>query len=272
MQTVIVVNGERDWQNYLPGLEVRRVRLQESQWLYLDGKLWVFDGQSSRVDAVLWRLGAVRPHPNHRAVLEMLRMSGVLCVNPAKTLLRGYDRLSMLNELKEAGLPVVSCTVAVGERVLERLTPELPAVLKVGNYHGGFGKALSHDEAHWADLRDLAFTSEDYATIEPYIPYVRDIRCLAIGEEIWAMSRRGSLWRANTQTTHHEIIAVPWLLAEHTRRAMKHLEADILGLDFLERQDGSFVLLESNDIPGLDGFPDEVRTSLARHLRARLTS
>jgi ribosomal protein S6--L-glutamate ligase len=271
MQNIIVVNGEHNWQEYFPGFEVQRVRLQESRWLFIENKLWVFTGQSTlRVDAVLWRLGAVRPEPEHRTVLELIRMSGVPCVNSVHTLLRCYDRLSMLNELREAKLPVISYAVALGDRVLERLRPQLPAVLKVGNYHGGFGKALASTEAQWIDLRDLTFTSKDYQTVEPFIEYQRDIRCLMIGDELWSMSRKSTSWRANSNTNHYQLIDTPKELEEHTRSAMKHLNADLLGLDFLEQRDGSFILLESNDTPGLSGFPDLSRSAVAARLREKM--
>ena len=84
------------------------------------------------------------------------------------------------------------------------------------------------------------------------------------------MARRGTYWKANTQTVGHEIIAVPDELREHTVQAMHHLDADILGLDFLEMPDGRYVLLESNDVPGLSGFPADVRVALARRLREKL--
>ena len=101
MKSIVVVNGERDWQAFFPGLEVHFRRVQASRWLYQDGALWVFDASGGlRVEAVLWRLGAVNPHPSHRAVLELIRLAGVPCVNPAAVLLRGYDRLGMLNELR----------------------------------------------------------------------------------------------------------------------------------------------------------------------------
>jgi ribosomal protein S6--L-glutamate ligase len=271
MKTLIVVNGERDWQPYFPGVEVKYRRLEESEWLLHEGRLWVFDRSgSSRVDAVLWRVGAIRPRPAHHAVLELIRMARVPCVNPAAVLLRGYDRLSMHNELLEAGLPLIPCSIALGENMLEKLQPELPAVIKVGNYHGGIGKARPADAAQWADVQDLAYATEEYITVEPYIDYVRDIRCLAIGEELWAMARRGAFWKANTNTTSHELIAVPPEIAGHTRRAMEHFGADILGLDFLETKEGRYLVLESNDIPGLAGFPEEVRHALARRMRERM--
>lgn len=271
MNSIVVVNGEVDWQTYLPGIEVHQRWLGASRWLYRDGALWVFDLDGAvRVEAVLWRLGAVKPEPAHRTVLELIRLAGIPCLNPARVLLRGYDRLGMLNELREAGLPIVPFAAALGEQMLDLLHPALPAVVKIGNFHGGFGKALARDETQWADVKDLAFVSDAYVTVEPYIPYVRDIRCLAVGERMWAMARRGASWKANTETTDYEVIGMPDALRAVTAQAMAHFGADLLGLDFLEDQDGHYTLLESNDVPGLTGFPNEVRVALARRLRAKL--
>jgi ribosomal protein S6--L-glutamate ligase len=271
MKNIIVVNGEMDWPEYFPGYAVHHRRIQQSSWLYHQGTLWIFDASGGqRVDAVLWRVGAIKPHPGQRHALGLIRMACVPCLNPARVLLRGYDRLSMLNELKEAGLPISSFSVALGERVLDLLHPTFSAVLKVGNFHGGFGKMRVESEAQWSDARDMTFITEEYATLEAYIDYARDIRCLAVGEQIWAMVRRGRSWKANTQTQEYKIIPVPPLLEDYTRRAMKHLQVDVLALDFLENHDGSYVLLESNDIPGFSGFPVRVREEVAQLLCAKL--
>jgi ribosomal protein S6--L-glutamate ligase len=182
MKTLIVVNGEQYWQEHFPGYQVQYRRLQTSRWLYHDDTLWVLDQSGmTRVDGILWRVGAIRPHPNHRAVLELIRLAQVPCMNPAWTLLRGFDRLSMLNEMRAAGLPVIPFSATVGEQVLEKFEPEFPTVVKIGNYHAGYGKAKIADTQQWEDLKDLSFISEDYITVEPFIDYVADIRCLAIG-------------------------------------------------------------------------------------------
>src|SRR5579875_3153453 len=274
MNSLIVVNGEHDWGEYIPGIAVARVRLQSSRWRFSDGRLMVMDGYNNltlAVEGVLWRVGAIRPQPAHRTALELIRQAGIPCVNPARTLLRGYDRLAMLNELREAGLPTIPFSEALGDGMLDTFQPAFPAVLKVGNYHAGLGKARIADEATWADACDLAFAADDYATIEPYIAYQRDIRCLAIGEQMWAMARRSvSSWKVNAGRAEYTLIEVPLLAGEYTTRMMERLEADILGLDFLETPDGELVCLEYNDIPGLSGFPDEARAALARRVRERL--
>jgi len=270
-KNILVVNGEADWQEYFPGYQVYSRRIQHSSWLYHQKTLWVFDTSGGvRVDAVLWRVGAIKPAPEQRHALELVRMAGIPCLNPAPLLLRGYDRLAMLNELKEAGLPVQSFSVALGDRMLDLLHPDFPAVLKVGNFHGGFGKMRIASEEHWADAKDMAFVTNTYATLEPYIDYTRDIRCLAVGDHTWAMSRRGATWKANTQTQEYQLILAPAPLEAWTRQAMKHFQADVLALDFLERSDGSYTLLESNDIPGFSGFPTVVREAVAALLCRKL--
>ncbi|MEL6177872.1 MAG: hypothetical protein AAFS10_02915 [Myxococcota bacterium] len=268
---IVVVNGVVDWRPWFPGYDVRQVHLQASRWSVQDGRLWVVDRTGThRPDAIMWRLGAVTPNPMHRACLDMIRLTGVPCLNSAHTLLRGYDRLGMLVELKSSGLPVIDFDVVAGSGALEAQTPRLPAVLKLDNYHGGQAKALATTEEGWSDLVSLASPYMGYATIEPFITYVRDIRCLLVGDRAWAMERRSSGWKANVETEHHALIepVSPWL--DWTRQAAQLLNADTLGLDFLETPEGAFVLLESNDVPGVRGFPSDVYQAMAQQLIDRL--
>lgn len=264
MRTIVVVNGAYDWSTHFPGHRVVQIHVARSRWLFQDDRLWIQDAQGThRPDVILWRLGAVRPDPMHRTCLELIRLAGVPCVNPASVLLAGYDRLGMLATLRSMGLPVISFDAVVGPDGLDQISPRFPTVLKVGNLHGGLGKALARDADAFAELSTLGHISGDYITCEPYIDYVRDVRCLAVGDQMWAMERRSETWRANVATSDYRIIAVPKQPGAFTRHAMQEFGADMLGLDFLERQDGTFVLLESNDIPGVLGFPNEVRQAIA---------
>ncbi len=60
------------------------------------------------------------------------------------------------------------------------------------------------------------------------------------------------------------------VLRAYTTRAMEHLGADLLGLDFLETPDGAHILLESNDTPGLAGFPEAARRAVAAVVRRQI--
>lgn len=272
MQTLLVVNGEDYWADYYPDFDVHQCRLQNCRWHLRDDGLWVLDSARwVRVDAVLWRLGAVRPHASHSSALEIIRLSGVPCVNAASVLLRGYDRLAMLNELREIGLPTIPFSVALGDRVLEREQPHFPCVVKVGNLHGGWGKARATNIEQWNDILDLAFLTEDYATVEPFIDYSQDVRCLCIGDEIWAMSRRSGEWKVNRGVADYQLIDVPPILFEYSNRLQKHLSADVLALDCLQTQDGEWFVLEYNDIPGLSGFPEAARSGVAHCLQEKMS-
>lgn len=269
--SIIVLNGERDWHTRFLGAEVLYRRIQDCAWVLRDGELWCIDREAAnRVSGVLWRVGAIRPNERYRTALEIIRLSGVPCVNPAEVLLRGFDRLSMLAELRAAGLPVVPFDVAVGDDMARRLGRKFPLVVKAGNHHAGLGKMRVCDPDSWGDVADLLFAVEEYVTVEPFIAYRRDVRCLAIGERFWAMEREGRGWKAKVDTRKYRLISPPELLVAHTRAAMQHLRADTLALDFLEQENGQFVVLESNDTPGLSGFPDEVRDELADCLKRRM--
>lgn len=174
--------------------------------------------------------------------------------------------------MRVAGLPIIPANVAIGDGLARRVERPRPFVVKAGNYHGGWGKTLIREETDWKELSDLLFPVDDYVVAEPFIEYVRDVRCLAIGDRLWAMSRRGRGWRANVDTSAHALMAVPEQLAEWTRAAMRHLGADVLGLDFVETRDGTWWLLECNDTPGFGGFPDEVHEALVDQLVTSVAS
>lgn len=272
MNTIVIVNGAYDWRPHFPGARVAQVDLDSSHWLLERGQLWIREPRGThRPDVVLWRLGAVDPHPKHLTCLHMLRLAGVPSVNDADALIHGYDRLGMLHTLRAAGLPVPDFDVYAGPQATALTAPELPAILKVGNLHGGRGKARATDLEQWDELTSLAALSHaGYATVEPYIPYVRDLRCMAVGDALWAMERRSPGWKANVGTTEHALVEVPAPVARWTRLAVEATGAQVLGVDFLETPEGGWVALESNDIPGVRGWPQAVPQAIAALVRARL--
>jgi ribosomal protein S6--L-glutamate ligase len=272
-RTVLVVSGETYWPSYFAAaqdVEVVHRRLQDVAWVLRDGAVRVFDREGSiRPDGILWRLGAIRLRPQHRAVVDMLRLAGTPCVNRPNVIARCFDRLASAAEMRAAGLPIVESFVAIGDGVAKTIARPTPFVVKVGNHHGGLAKTRFERDEDWPELVDLLFAADDYVTSEPYISYERDVRCLAIGDRIWSMAREGRSWRANVDTRAHALIDTPTELAQWTGMAMAHLGADILGLDFLETSEG-WVLLECNDTPGLSGFPEEVRAAVASSLVRRM--
>jgi ribosomal protein S6--L-glutamate ligase len=201
----------------------------------------------------------------------MIRLSGVPCVNTAEILLRNFDRLGMLASLRAAGLPAPEFDAVSDTEVLERVAVSYPRVLKIGGLHGGFGKAKADDPESWAEARDLAYAAGTYATVEPYLEHERDVRCLLIGDAVFAMERRGRGWRANVDTIEHRLIDPPPDLEAMTRRLGRHLGATLIAVDALETANG-WVVIESNETPGLSGFPELARLELARLLLAAMAA
>ncbi len=268
---IIVVNGEPDWAPYFTGFEVEPIRIQDAGWVLRGGELWCLTSSSATlVEGVLWRLGAVRQDWRQRAALNAIRLASVPCVSSSTSLLRCWDRIAMLAELREAGIPTVEFDLAIGDRLVKRHGREFPFIVKVGSHHGGFSKALIEDGTQWSQIADLLFCADDFMTVEPYVEHERDLRCLMIGDQAWCMEQRGASWRANADTLQAKIVEPPTELLDYTQRIRTHLGATSVGVDALERADGSFVVLEVNDPPGLVGFPEEARRAVAAELLAQL--
>lgn len=270
--TLVLMNAEVYWADYFPEYAVYPVRLQTSRFLLQDEKLWVFDsalGKRVRVDHLFWRIGAVRPMPTYREALELVRLARVPCVNAPQVMLRIANRLAMLAELRELDLPVIPFTAAVGASLMEGLSPQLPSVIKIGSYHAGYGKMRLSTQEQWQDMQGMVMATDDYFTLEPFIDYKRDIRCLGVGNDVWAIARNGSHWKVNVAYAETQLITPPPTLAEYTRRTMQHFKADILALDILETQSGDYIVLECNSVPGLEGFPDAVTNAVVRELKLR---
>ena len=109
----------------------------------------------------------------------------------------------------------------------------------------------------------LIVYSSDYLTIEKFIDYKYDIRYLAVNDKVWAMKRRGKYWKANSLTQEYEIIIPEDEWIKKVQLLQTHIKADIVAIDVLEKQNGEKVILEYNDIPGLSGFPEDVKRELS---------
>lgn len=270
MKKILVVNGENYWQDFFPNFEVVKKQIQDTSWVLKGNDLFVADKKSViKPDAILWRIGAIKPSAIQTNALNLIELSKTPCVNSANTLKKGFDRLSMLSQMKMLGMPVIAFDVVTHSNMLKNIKKPFPFVVKVGNYHGGYGKVLIENEEKWQDIQDLLFISNDYVSVEPYINYKYDIRYLIIKDKIWAMSRKGRFWKANVHTTDFAKINPEKEMSNHLRTLKENLQADILAIDILEDEQGKQFIVEYNDIPGLSGFSDELKYELAQCLREK---
>jgi ribosomal protein S6--L-glutamate ligase len=270
MKTVLVINGESYWHEFLPEFNVEQKKVQSTEWLLKGNELYAVDQNGvCKPDIILWRVGAIKPMPKHKTALDIIKLSGVPMVNSAEVLTLGYDRLTMLNVLKDCNLPVIHFNVATSTTQLKNIEMEFPFVVKAGNFHGGYGKALVNNDEKLQDIKDLLFIADDYVTIEPYINYDKDIRYLAVNDKIWAMARKGKFWKANVQTTDFVLIDKEDDLVKMTKTLQQHLKADYIAIDILEEKNGTRYFVEYNDIPGFSGFPDEVKIEVANIIKQK---
>ncbi|PTY01940.1 hypothetical protein DB346_10850 [Verrucomicrobia bacterium LW23] len=274
MIPLTIINGEAWWADFLPGMDLHPVRIQECKWVLQSNKLFVWDRSGCReVRGVLWRVGALGPGSENgeaRALMETIAAARVPCTNNILSLLRCHDRLAMRNEVLAANAPLLPCDIALGPRAIENIKPIFPVVLKVGSHHGGVGKALARNEEEWLDIIDMAAAAGTYVTLEPYIEYKRDVRVLTVGESMWAVSRKSADWKASRSTESLEVIRPPADMLLHARRLQEHLQADMLATDFLEDENGSCYVLEVDATPSFTGFPDAAREAAAAVVRQRL--
>lgn len=273
MKKILVINGEKYWQDLLPDFEITQKSIQDTSWILRNGKLFVADSTNViEPDGILWRVGAIKPSEIQTTALNLIELAGIPCVNSAETLKIGFDRLSMLSKIKKQGLPVIDFNVVTKSTHLKNIKINFPFVVKVGNFHGGFGKVLIEDEKKWQDIKDLLFVTEYYVTIEPYINYTRDIRYIVINDKVWAMSRKGKYWKANVETTDFIEFEPLEDLSNKLLKLQEEIQADILAFDILEEESGKLHIVEYNDIPGLSGFSDELKFELAEVIKRKLAT
>lgn len=264
MKTILVVNGEKYWKDIFFDFQIVQKSIQDTSWILKKGRLFVTDSDGVvEPDGILWRVGAIPPTELQTIALNLIDLANIPCVNSPYTLKMGFDRLSMLNVIKKQNLPIIDFNVVTKSTHLKNIQIDFPFVVKVGNYHGGFGKVLIEDEKKWQDIKDLLFITDCYITIEPYINYVRDIRYIVINDRVWAMSRKGKYWKANVETTDYQEIAPDQFLMKNVKKLQDEIKADILAVDILEEENGRIHIVEYNDIPGLSGFSDELKQELA---------
>lgn len=270
---ISLVLGERGWPEEwgiacvaFEELDKRGLRLTPGLQLEIHDA----SGNWTPVDGIAWR-GQFDEHFNtQHAALSLIRASGVQCVNSAQTILRATDRISLAAELRNSGLPVVPAHYFLGSSGIGYFhSPSLPCVVKIGNWHMGYGKFKASTQEVWSDAADLAFITHEVMAVEPFLNYQRDLRVLILGDTLICFERVPSQWRANVCPTEGRIVETPKELAKMSKLAASTIGADVLGVDWVQLEDGEWVLLEANIAPGLQFGGLDLRPQLIELLNAR---
>ncbi len=263
----IVVIGDDDWQPQST-LNVRCIRRFEDVTIRLHNHELQFLEHEVRwntVHGVIWRGQFDESPVLERHLLEVISASGVPCINAAESLLCRGSRVASQTTLRARGLPVVGETLLGGRRALASHSPTFPTVLKIGELQMGYGKALCRDRECFDNLVDVAGITKDVIALESFIPYRRDLRCLYINRRMTATERVPSQWRANVAPRELRRVNLPIKLRTSTANAAAALGASIVGLDWLQLPDDSWIILEANLSPGLDSAQKARVLEILRH-------
>lgn len=210
-------------------------------------------GNWFQVGGVLWRGQFDREPLRQHALLSFLKSSSTPCINSANIILAYGDRLSMHTGIKRLGYPIIEADFFCGANSYSYFfEPNLPCVLKVGNWHMGYGKMKCTTKENCLDAVDMASISRDYVGVEKFIHYKRDIRVLIIGDDIYCIERIPSQWKANVCPLKVSEVETPENIKTVSTEISSHLGVKILGIDWIEDTYRNWHILEANLAPGLE--------------------
>ncbi len=206
-------------------------------------------------------------------VLHALRELGVAVWNDARAIERCVDKSTTTFFLQREGLPTprtFACvdpfeTAAIAARVLgegKRLVQK--------PLFGAQGKGLRLI----ASLADLAPQEEVSGVyyLQEFVPpaqaHHQDWRIFVCqGEVVASMIRHGASWITNIkQGARAKAAIASQELIELAVRAASCVGADYAGVDIIQGQDGSFLVLEVNSMPAWNGLQAVSRINIADHL------
>ena len=260
---VYLIIGENDWPKHegvlavdFPSLDSIGLRLKHDRTLEVHKS----SGAWQRVKGVLWRGQYDLEFAKEHALLCMIRASTSPCINNAECAFRYSDRISMFGAMQSIGLPTLPVTFFCRSAGLDTLSDsELPCVIKVGNWHMGYGKMKCDTHSSRLDAVDMAHIAKDYVAIEPFIVYRRDIRILIVGDKHVAIEREPSQWKANIHPKSMKVVDIPICIVEMSRALACKVGAAIIGVDWIQDSRDRWFVLEANLSPGLNGSGVDLR-------------
>jgi len=213
-----------------------------------------------KIDGIIWRGQFESNSEKQKYILEIIKLSDVTCINHPDVTLNCSSNLSMYYALFKAKMPVLQKQISsFGKSTLDFIEPDLPCVCKLGNYHMGYGKMLVRNSETWRDFIDTAVLLNEPITIEPYINYKVDIRCLYIGGQMKCIERKPNHWKANVNPAEVISYDAPKQLLEMTADFASAIGADVIGTDWILDENDNWKVLECNTGPGLVNFEQDCR-------------
>jgi RimK family alpha-L-glutamate ligase len=200
--------------------------------------------------------------------LHRLARLGVRVMNSARCIERSVDKYFTSTLLEDAGIPTPRT------HVCERFDDAMAAFDALGRdvvvkpLFGSEGRGIvrvSDVDLAYRTFRALELTRSVFY-LQEYVEHGgRDVRAFLVGGEvIAAMARRGPGWKTNVaQGARVEPCDLSPELTALSCRAGALLEADYAGVDLLRADDGRWLVVEVNGIPGWHGLQQTTAVDIA---------
>lgn len=227
--------------------------------VFINNEGWV------RIDGIIWRFLSQVKIKDEVQLLNLIKYSEIPCVNDAAAFLSFSNRLSVAKLLNDNQIKINPYHVYYGQMSKLLIEPaKFPAVFKTGDFHCGFGKVKLRNTEILADINDYSALLDDYITIEDYIDYKKDIRCLIIDNEALYVEKKSSNWKANVNPFSVEIVPTVHQINELSFKIKDLLGVNIVGIDWLQKSDGEWIVLETNLVPDLFCVSNDIEISNKR--------
>lgn len=259
MKNVLII-GESNWPNVFSDLNIFSEKepakvdltcLENGELLYLKDFKWL------KIDVVIWRNQFYSDFIAEHKLLDLISLSNVECINPPNTFIVYGHNAAMYRVMSDLKLPVVSRRFFYGKYAPYWINRDEDSVqvLKVGDYHSGYGKSIIRTRESFQDSIDMAVLLHDIVSLEPHIAYVRDVRCLLIGDRCRIYEKVPSIWKANVcpkSVNEIPISSVSEVIVSGTKLLASRIGAQVLGTDWILDDEGNWYILEGNLAPGFE--------------------
>lgn len=155
------------------------------------------------------------------------------------------------------------------------ISPDMPAVLKLGHYQSGYGKFRVSTTEEFDDFRSVVATTTDYCTAERFVTWDWDLRIQKIDDSYRAFQRRSPRWKGNVgnMSVIEEVPVEPQYRKWIDAASGVFGGLDICALDLIhEAATDRLIILELNDtaIGLVHRVAAEDRAAIARLVLRRM--
>ncbi len=222
------------------------------------------------IDAIIPRIGATATGHGSAVIRHFVNM-GVYSSLQSEALLLSRDKLSCLQALTAAGVPVPRSIIAKNYYSMPEMIDkvgEMPIVIKMIRGTHGLGVILSESKKNAESVLEAFYKSKEKVMLQEFIHEAKgaDVRVFIVDGQIVGVMKRQAKegeFRSNLHRgASSKIIKLTAQEEEIALKAAKVMGLDIAGVDMLQTSNGPLIL-EVNASPGLEGIETTTKVDIA---------